>query len=187
MVTVLVILVIGVLSFVGYSVVKSMMADQIATDTELAELDKVKMPDNKRRKTDAEAQKSESKPKKEAQANSSEAIKSAKSEQQTSESHNGSATTQHKVGSGENLYRIAIRYGVTQVQLKEINGSKAEKLKAGSNLTIPVKALHTVEQGESYSTLSDKYNVKIDRICTANNISASKPLKPGQKLIIPFK
>lgn len=92
----------------------------------------------------------------------------------------------HKVVYGENLFRLGLRYNITQQKLVDINGSKATNLVAGAVLKIPVKAVHTVKKGESFSVVSDKYNVKIKEICQASKISESTSLKEGQVLIIPL-
>jgi LysM repeat protein len=91
----------------------------------------------------------------------------------------------HKISYGENLYRLAIRFNLTQKKLTELNGNKAKSLVAGSILKIPVKALHKVESGESLSVISDEYNVKIKTICQATEISKTAVLKVGMMLIIP--
>ena len=75
---------------------------------------------------------------------------------------------------------------ISQKQLTDINGNKAKNLVAGSILKIPVNAIHKVKAGESYSVISDKYNVKIKMICHASKIIESQPLKEGQTLIIPL-
>jgi len=92
----------------------------------------------------------------------------------------------HEIKQGENLYRIAIRYNVTQKQLIEINGKKAESLVSGSNLKIPVKAIHKVVNSESFSSISNKYNVKIKLICNASGIDEGSALKEGEVLVIPL-
>jgi protein phosphatase len=92
----------------------------------------------------------------------------------------------HKIKYGENLYRIAIRYNTTQLKLIEINGDRAKRLVAGTTIKIPVKAIHTVQSGESFSSISDKYKIKIRAICVANKLEKENPLKLGQKLIIPL-
>jgi len=91
----------------------------------------------------------------------------------------------HKISYGENLYRLAKRFNLTQKKLTELNGNKAKSLVAGSILKIPVKALHKVESGESLSVISDEYNVKIKTICQATEISKTAVLKVGMMLIIP--
>jgi protein phosphatase len=92
----------------------------------------------------------------------------------------------HEIKFGENLYRIAIRYNVTQKQLIDINGKKAENLISGTKIKIPVKAIHKVVGGESFSSISNKYNVKIKLICAASNIDEATPLREGQILIVPL-
>ena len=47
--------------------------------------------------------------------------------------------TSHKVVKGENLGKIARRYGVTIQQLKDANGLKNDNIRAGQKLTIPAK------------------------------------------------
>jgi serine/threonine protein phosphatase PrpC/LysM repeat protein len=92
---------------------------------------------------------------------------------------------EHEIKYGENLYRIAIRYNVTQKELLAINGSVAEKLIAGKNLKIPVTAIHKVASGESFSTLSNKYNVKISLIVSANKMEPLQALPVGKMIVIP--
>jgi len=92
----------------------------------------------------------------------------------------------HKVKYGDNLYRLGLRYNISQKQLIDINGKKATNLIAGTALKIPVKAIHKVLVGESYSIISDKYNVKIKLICLASDINESIPLKEGMELVIPL-
>jgi len=43
----------------------------------------------------------------------------------------------HTVKSGENLYRIALRYGVSQATIKSANGLTSNTLKVGKKLRIP--------------------------------------------------
>ncbi len=118
------------------------------------------------------------------------AVKNKKTDSKTNKDKKktvaGNVYYKHKVKYGENLYRIAIRYNTTQKKLININGKKATNLIAGSFIKIPVKAIHTVKKGESFSTISDKYNVKIKIICTATKIAENAPLKEGQTLIIPL-
>lgn len=48
-------------------------------------------------------------------------------------------TTVHKIKSGENLGRIAKKYGVTVEQIKKANGMKSDAIRAGAELKIPTK------------------------------------------------
>lgn len=49
------------------------------------------------------------------------------------------AQTTHKVKSGENLYKISKKYGITVQELKNANGIKSDDIKIGQSLTIPSK------------------------------------------------
>ena len=44
---------------------------------------------------------------------------------------------------------------------------------------------HTVYAGQRLGSIAKRYNVSIEAICTANGISRSDPIRPGQVLIIP--
>ncbi|MGA0557013.1 LysM peptidoglycan-binding domain-containing protein [Larkinella sp. VNQ87] len=44
--------------------------------------------------------------------------------------------------------------------------------------------LHTIEKTDTYATVARKYNVTIQQVYLWNNLSAQKPLKPGQALLI---
>jgi murein DD-endopeptidase MepM/ murein hydrolase activator NlpD len=48
-----------------------------------------------------------------------------------------SSTVTHTVKFGENLYRIALHYGVSQTAIKSANGLKSNTLKVGQKLRIP--------------------------------------------------
>lgn len=94
---------------------------------------------------------------------------------------------QHKIQYGENLYRISLRYGVSQQKIIDLNGELVKKFIAGKKIKIPVKAIHIVKKGESYSILSDKYKVKIADICRANQSDKNQSLSEGVKMVIPFR
>jgi membrane-bound lytic murein transglycosylase D len=49
------------------------------------------------------------------------------------------AQVTHKVKSGENLYKISKKYGITVQELKNANGIKSDDIKIGQSLTIPSK------------------------------------------------
>ena len=48
-------------------------------------------------------------------------------------------STTHKVKSGDNLGKIARRYGVTVAAIKKANGMKTDAIRAGATLKIPAK------------------------------------------------
>ena len=51
----------------------------------------------------------------------------------------GSKATTHTIKSGENLGKIARKYGVTVEAIKKANGMKNDNIRAGKTLTIPAK------------------------------------------------
>jgi len=92
---------------------------------------------------------------------------------------------EHEVKFGENLYRLGLRYHVTQQKLIEVNGNHAKNLVAGYKLKIPVKDVYKVKKGDTYSSVCQKYQVKQVDILKANKLEANSPLIEGHKLIIP--
>lgn len=108
------------------------------------------------------------------------------SEKEAKQTTVGPVYYEHLIQYGENLYRLGLRYHVSQQKLIDLNGSVAKNMIAGQHLRVPVVAIHTVKNGESLSTLSDKYNVKIKLIQAANKMEPNQPLSVGKKVIIPL-
>ena len=46
------------------------------------------------------------------------------------------------------------------------------------------KQYHTVQKGESLSGISNKYKVSVEELRKLNNLSATKPIRVGQKLLV---
>jgi LysM repeat protein len=106
----------------------------------------------------------------------------------------------HTVQAGENLYRIALRYGVTVRALAELNGLyNPDQVRAGQQLTIPGSATsssvsyqpqhasttHTVQRGETLSSIAHRYSVSLWTLIQVNSISNAALIVPGQTLVIP--
>ena len=49
----------------------------------------------------------------------------------------------------------------------------------------PTPATHVVRPGQSLFKIASDYKVSLERLCRANGILASKPIRPGKKLVIP--
>jgi|GEM_PF-881177 len=115
----------------------------------------------------------------------------------------GQKTRKHQVASGDTIYTLARKYGVTREALAKANnleGEKAALLKLGQTLTIPdagsqkiasgsAAKKHKVASGDTLSDLARKYGVSADALAKANALEGKKVanLKLGQTLVIPPK
>jgi membrane-bound lytic murein transglycosylase D len=118
----------------------------------------------------------------------------------------------HKIKSGETLSHIAVKYNTTVAELRKINSIRGNNIRAGQHLLIPVasrsqssytlsssqrkKAIqstkkgnkarvnHYVQSGESFWTISRKYDVNMHSLAKWNSMAIRDPLRKGQKLVI---
>ncbi len=101
------------------------------------------------------------------------------------------AATQHVVEAGDTLSAIAVRYKMTQTQLIDANGLQATDIKIGQVLSIPddntSRNLYKVKLGDSLSSLSRKYNIDLNELARANNISPRSDLFIDSILVIPVR
>ncbi len=92
------------------------------------------------------------------------------------------------VKSGDSLYKIGKKFGISYKIIKDFNHLKGNFLKLGKRLIIPSATprivKYTVKKGDTLSLISKKFKVKIKKIIKANNIKNSF-LKPGDKIVIP--
>lgn len=113
----------------------------------------------------------------------------------------------HQVASGDTIYTLARKYGVTREALAKANnleGEKAALLKLGQTLIIPATTQtaavqsasaksaakkHKVASGDTLYDLARKYGVSADALAKANALEGKKVanLKLGQTLVIPAK
>ncbi len=103
-------------------------------------------------------------------------------------------TTIHIVQRGENLFRIALRYGTTVEAITIANGiADPRSIAVGQRLLIPnaqpgnVGALttHTVAPGDTLQTLLARYQTTAQALAAANNLCNPNLLYIGQQLVIP--
>lgn len=106
------------------------------------------------------------------------------------------AVRQHIVVRGETLSMIANKYGLSVEELIEYNrlnnpnlilpGQELLLAPAG-NETVGTTAsfMHTVQRGETVWGLARLYNVSMEEIIAANNITDPRTLETGRRLIIP--
>jgi membrane-bound lytic murein transglycosylase D len=118
----------------------------------------------------------------------------------------------HKIKDGETLSHIAVKYNTTVKELRKINSISGNNIRAGQHLLIPVasrgqstytlsssqrlKAIqsngkknktrvnHYVQSGESFWTISRKYNVDMHSLAKWNGMAIKDPLRKGQKLVV---
>jgi LysM repeat protein len=107
----------------------------------------------------------------------------------------------HVVQPGENLYRIALRYGTTIPVLAAANGiADPTQVRVGQALVIPGGAsgpsvpssptttagqTHTVRPGETLSAIARLYGVSVWVLARANSLANPSLIVPGQVLVIP--
>ena len=108
----------------------------------------------------------------------------------------------HEVQAGENLYRIALKYGVDMNELAQANNIvNLANIHVGQALTIPgleipdeevvvnplvagTPVTHVVQRGEVLSRIAEQYGVTVDQILQANNIANPSRILAGQELSI---
>ena len=120
----------------------------------------------------------------------------------TSSQNNGqkNGVKKHTVESGENLFRISKKYGISVKEIQEWNDmGNSTDVKAGQVLYVSSpqnqtvvkdtktekpavsKVMHIVKEDEYLYTISKKYNVKITELLEWNNLKSDK-LSIGQML-----
>lgn len=109
----------------------------------------------------------------------------------------------HVIQQGENLFRIALRYGISTDELARVNNiTDPTRIFAGQVLTIPnlsapdagteivnplvatAPVVHVVQRGEYLATIARLYGVTVDDILRANNIANANLVYAGQELQI---
>lgn len=103
----------------------------------------------------------------------------------------GQAAT-YTVKPGDSLSKIARVQGCTVEALAKANGIKLSAfIQAGQTLKIPGKPAtattggsHTIQPGDTFSSISRQYGVPVASLLAANPGLNPKSLKPGQKVIL---
>jgi LysM repeat protein len=105
----------------------------------------------------------------------------------------------HIVQAGENLFRIALRYGTTVERLAQVNGiTNPARIYVGQKITIPGEGdgetpppsgdgaiTHVVQPGENLFRIALRYNYDYFYLARYNGISNPATIYPGQKITIP--
>ena len=94
---------------------------------------------------------------------------------------------EYTVKKGDNLYRIANEYGVTQQEIMNLNNLTTNLLSIGQILRIPTNTeqniTYTVKPGDTLYAIARQYNKTVDEIKNKNNLT-SNTLSIGQVLVI---
>ncbi len=104
-----------------------------------------------------------------------------------------------KVGSGDTLSELAMRYRTDVASLRQVNELRGNTIRAGQALLIPKSAAalenpvskrtsgstYIVRSGDSLWTISRAHSVSMSRLMRANHIGPKEVLRVGQKLTIP--
>lgn len=96
----------------------------------------------------------------------------------------------YTVKSGDSLWSIAKKFNTTVDDLKKANNLTSNSLSIGQKLVIPGQKestsnnVYTVQKGDSLYSIARKYNVDVNALKQANNLS-NNLLSIGQVLIIP--
>ncbi|GAB4510570.1 MAG: hypothetical protein OHK0046_07660 [Anaerolineae bacterium] len=101
--------------------------------------------------------------------------------------------TIHVVQRGENLFRIALSYGLNTEEVAAANGiTNPANIQVGQRLIIPVGGVpleedstpqqHTVQAGESLFSIAQLYNTTTDALVQANGLANPNAIYVGQVL-----
>lgn len=102
-------------------------------------------------------------------------------------------TETYKVRSGDNLWSIAKRFGVSTDRLCAWNDmGKASVLKPGMVLKLsgvatgkqPRKIVYHVRSGDSLWSISRRFSLPVGKIRSWNHLASNQVLRPGQKLTL---
>jgi len=99
----------------------------------------------------------------------------------------------HVVQRGENMFRIAMQYGLTVDELASYNGiADPTNIQVGQNLLIPLSPAvstpqpetHVVQAGETLRSIAEIYALTVEQLALQNNIADVNMLYVGQVLAI---
>jgi membrane-bound lytic murein transglycosylase D len=116
----------------------------------------------------------------------------------------------HRVAEGETLWDISRRYRTSMRQIKYLNNLRSSRLiRAGSTLVIPLREgtkirdikrptrtktasvkipagakTYTVRKGDTLWDISMRFGIGVNELLKLNNLRRSRPIHPGQMLLI---
>lgn len=90
----------------------------------------------------------------------------------------------YEVKSGENLYRVSIKFNIQMSTLMKWNNLKKQQVNAGERLYIRnPDVYHVVETDEKLSIIADKLNINLDDIMRWHGVSHDGLVKAKTKII----
>ena len=96
--------------------------------------------------------------------------------------------TTYTVRSGDTLYSIAKKFGITASQLSSINNLTGNTIRVGQILTIPNQnaneTTYTVKAGDTLYGISNQFGVSVTELASLNDL-IGKTIRVGQVLKIP--
>lgn len=121
----------------------------------------------------------------------------------------GGSAGRYVVAKGDTWARLAARHGLPEDVLRDFNPGAGARLKRGQTLTIPglepatpsdavvaeaqparkarpvAGATHEVRKGDTLYAIAQQYELEVDDLLAANDISPRSILDVGQKIVIP--
>lgn len=96
-----------------------------------------------------------------------------------------SSASSYTVSSGDTLYSIAKKFGISVNKLKEINQLKDNMLKIGQKLIIPLveDTTYVVKAGDTLYSIARAFNITVDELKKLNNL-VDDVLSIGKILIV---
>lgn len=95
----------------------------------------------------------------------------------------------YKVKTGDTYWIISQKYEVSLSRLMEVNNTNGNTmLYVGQNLIIPTsttQTTYTVQSGDTYWIISQKYGVDINQLMAINSATQETILNIGDKIVIP--
>jgi uncharacterized protein YcbK (DUF882 family) len=96
------------------------------------------------------------------------------------------AQRSHTVRSGQSLARIAARYGVSVTNLAAANRLPRDaQLRPGMELRVPAEGVVFVTRGDTLASIARDNNTTVAEIRRLNRLRPGRPLRLGQRLVMP--